>query len=197
LQLQPFDFDPKFNFDYTKEDTPEQLDRGGLPYYLPKGWYRHALKVNKKYKDGEAWLGSTNSKDVWPVAFHGTRSLAVKGITDKGLLVGSVVRDRMLAEAIAQKGEEVNRPGLYVATHCNGGSHPYYTEKFEVPTPSGETEAFQVVFQCRIQHGSYTTHTIPVKIGEAWRVVDSEAVRPYGILLKNTNIKVPFEEDQD
>jgi hypothetical protein len=103
----------------------------------------------------------------------------------------------MLDEAIAQKGDAVNRPGLYVATQCNGGSHPYYTEKFEVPKPSGDSESFQVVFQCRVRPGSYTTHTAPVKIGEAWRVVDPEAVRPYGILLKNTSIKVPFEEEAD
>jgi hypothetical protein len=197
LQLQPLDFDPRYNLDYAKGDMPEKLERGGLPYYLPIGWYRHALKVDKKYKDGEVWLGSSNKKGEWPVAFHGTRSLAVKSIADKGLLTGNVVRDRMLKEAIEQKGEAVNRPGLYVATHCNGGSHPYYTEKFEVPTPAGEIEAFQVVFQCRVRPGSYTVHTAPVMIGEAWRVVDPEDVRPYGILLKNTNLKVPFEEDHD
>jgi hypothetical protein len=197
LQLQPLDFDPRYNLNYATGGMPKQLERGGLPYFLPIGWYRHALKVDKKYNDGSVWLGSTNAEGEWPVAFHGTRSLVVRSIADKGLLTGSVVRDRMLAEAIAQKGEQVNRPGLYVATHCNGGSHPYYTEKFEVPIPTGKTESFQVVFQCRVRPDSYTIHTEPVKVGKAWRVVDPEAVRPYGILLKNTDVKVEYEEDHN
>jgi hypothetical protein len=90
----------------------------------------------------------------------------------------------------------VKRAGLYVATHCNGGSHPFYTEKFDVQTPAGETETFHVVFQSQVRPDSYTHHTAPVMADEAWRVVDPEAVRPYGILLKNTNVKVPYEEDQ-
>jgi len=197
LQLQPVDFDSRYNLDYAKGGIPAKLTRAGLPYYLPIGWYRHALKVDKKYKDGSVWLGSSNAPGEWPVAFHGTNSKAVRNISDKGLLTSSVVRDRMLKEAINQKGEEVNRPGLYVATHCNGGSHPYYTEKFDVQTPAEKTKTFQVVFQCRVRPDSYTIHTAPVKVGEAWRVVDPEAVRPYGILLKNTDIKVEFEEDDN
>ncbi|CAF4193692.1 unnamed protein product [Rotaria sp. Silwood2] len=125
LQLQPFDFDPKHNYDYTKPDVPAELMRGDLPYYLPIGWFRHALKVDNKYKDGSAWLGSSNGPGEWPVVFHGTKSKAVKGITDQGLLVSSVKTDLMSHEAMQQKGEEVNRPGLNVATHCNGGSHPF------------------------------------------------------------------------
>ena len=158
--------------DYAAAHTPETLTRGGLTYFLPKNWYRHALKVDNKFKDGVVWLGSSNAPGEWPVAFHGTKSVAVKNITDQGLLTGKTIRDAMLSEAIEQKGETVNRPGLYVATHCNGGSHPAYTEKFNVSTPSGKTETFHVVFQCRVRPGSYTTHTIPVSVGEAWRIVD-------------------------
>lgn len=101
----------------------------------------------------------------------------------------------MLTEAVQQKGEAVNRPGLYVATHCNGGSHPQYTEKFNVSTPSGNIETFHVVFQCRVRPDSYTVHTTPVKEGVAWRIVDPTAIRPYGILLKSTSIKVKYETD--
>jgi hypothetical protein len=84
---------------------------------------------------------------------------------------------------------------LYVATHCNGGFHPIYTAKFEVKTSPEKTDTFQVVFQCRVRHNSYTSHKGPVKVGEAWRIVDPTAVRPYGILLKNANKKVPYEDD--
>lgn len=196
LQLHPLDFDPQYNIDYASGNMPKQMKRGKLPYFLPIGWYCHALKVDRKYKDGPVWFGSNNAKGEWPVAFHGTRSHTVKNIKDKSLLTGNIVRDAMLQEAITLKGESVNRPGLYVATHCNGGSHPYYTEKFEVKTPAGKTETFHAVFQCRVRPDSYTIHTTPVKNGKAWRIVDPEAVRPYGILLKNTDTKVEFEEDQ-
>jgi hypothetical protein len=60
MQLQSFDFDPKYNLDYTQKGMPSELTRGGLPYYLPIGWYRHALKVDNKYKDDPYWLGSSN-----------------------------------------------------------------------------------------------------------------------------------------
>ncbi|CAF1161995.1 unnamed protein product [Rotaria sp. Silwood1] len=85
LQLQAFDFDPKYNYDYTKPDVPAELMHGSLPHYLPIGWFRHALKVDNKYKYGSTWLGSSNGPGEWPVAFHGTKSRAVKSITDQGL----------------------------------------------------------------------------------------------------------------
>jgi hypothetical protein len=196
LQLQPLDFDSQYNYDYTLKDTPEQLPRGGLPYYLPKGWYRHALRVNSKYTDDPVWLGSSNSKGEWPVAFHGTCSSAVKSIANQGFMTDKVVRDAMLGEAIQQKGSVVDRPGLYVATHCNGGAHPQYTQEFTVEITPGKPETFQVVFQCRIRPGSYTEHKTPVREGHAWRIVDPSAIRPYGILMKNKKNKLPCEKQK-
>jgi hypothetical protein len=117
----------------------------------------------------------------------------VKGIADQGLLVSAAKTDLMMNDAIAQKGELANRPGLYVTTHCNGGSHPTYTTKFDVKTSPKKTETYQVVFQCRVQPDSYSIHKGPVKVGEAWRIVDPTAVRSYGILLKNINTKVQNE----
>ncbi|CAF3744369.1 unnamed protein product [Rotaria socialis] len=191
LQLRPEDFDSKHNFDYRQPDLPESLTRGGYPYYLPMGWYRHAIKVNNKYGDGDAWLGSTNAPGEWPVAFHGTHSGAVSGITAQGLLIKVVQVDLKRPEAIEQMGEAADKPGLYLATHCNGGSHSTYTRPFDVQTSQDLTKSFRVVFQCRVKPGTFTTHKSPVKVGDAWRVVDPDAVRPYGILLKDEEITVP------
>lgn len=193
LQLRPEDFDPKYNFDYQTQDVPESLTRGGCPYYLPKGWYRHAIKVNGKYRDGDAWLGSSNGPNEWPVAFHGTHSGAVSGITAQGLLIKAVKVDAKREEAIQQLGPEADRPGLYLATHCNGGSHARYTQTFEVQISQDAKKTFRVVFQCRVKPGTYSIHTSPVNVGHAWRVVDPDAVRPYGILLKDEEIKVSPE----
>ncbi len=176
--------DPRYNFDYRKPGVPEQLSRGSYPYYLPIGWFRHALNVQDKYKDGQTWLGCINAEGEWPVAFHGTHYGAVSGIVQYGFLPSTAKRDAMLDEAIAQIGDEANQPGLYVATHCNDGSYPQYTTPFTVTTFPDKSERFSIVFQCRVEPGKFTTHTTPVKKGQAWRIVNPKAVRPYGILLK-------------
>lgn len=186
LKIRPDDLDPEHNFDYRKPGVPTEERRGNCPYYLPIGWYRHALKVLNKYDGDRTWIGRINVKGEWPVAFHGTTYDAVSGIIKQGLLPMSGGRDAKINEAIEQIGEEANQPGLYVATHCDGGSYPQYTAPFSVTTFPGKTERFSIVFQCRVQPGKYTTHTTGnvVQIGEAWRIVDPNAVRPYGILLK-------------
>jgi len=166
--------------------------RGGLPYYLPIGWHRHALKVIDKFPDDKLWLGCSNVKGEWPVAFHGTHGRAVKGIREKGLLITQI--DVMRDEAVQKAGRDVDKPGLYVATHCDGGAHPMYTKPFTVPLSQNKNETFRIVFQCRVKPGAYTTHTSPVTTGEAWRFVDPDAIRPYGILVKNEEIPDSFVE---
>ena len=148
LQLKPTDFVWKHNVDYKKPGMRETDERGGHPYHLPIGWYRHALKVDKKYLGDSIWLGSENISGEWPVAFHGTHANAVKSIAQQGLLTSTAVRDVMVSEAVRQKGEAMNRPGLYLATHCDGGAHPAYTSTFTVKGSLENTETFRVVFQC-------------------------------------------------
>jgi hypothetical protein len=184
FQLRPSDFVPEHNIDY-RSSMPTEDRRGGLPYYLPIGWYRHALKVVDKFPNDQLWLGNSNVKGEWAFAFHGTKGGAVKGIREKGLLISE--HDAMRSEAIRNAGSYVDKPGLYVATHCNGGAHPTYTKPFSVPSSQNKSETFRVVFQCRVKPGAYTTHTSPVSKGEAWRFVDPDAIRPYGILLKSIN----------
>ena len=124
FQLQSSDFAQQFNVDYTTS-MPEKDQRGGLPYFLPIGWFRHALNVLDKYPNDQRWLGSTNAEGEWAVAFHGTHGGAVKGIREEGLL--TTKRDAMRVESVQKGGKNFDRPGLYVATHCNGGAHPDYT----------------------------------------------------------------------
>lgn len=92
----------------------------------------------------------------------------------------------MLKEAIEQKGPEVDQPGLYLATHCNGGSDVYATS-FTVKNDDVD-ENYRVVFQCRVRPDSFTIHTSCVNVGHGWRVVDPAAVRPYGLLLRKKNL---------
>ncbi|CAG8498686.1 9726_t:CDS:2 [Dentiscutata erythropus] len=47
------------------------VDAGNSLYKRPYGWYRIALRVTRKYDDGDdKWLGTGN--DSWPVSYHGT-----------------------------------------------------------------------------------------------------------------------------
>ena len=174
---------------------PKQLERGSRPYYLPLGWYRFGLNVQHKYTNDKLWLGDQNVEGEWPVAFHGTHVDAVRGIVQHGFLPSAVKTDAMLKEAIEQQGEKVNRPGLYVATHCDDGAE-LYTKPFKVTPFPDQSEEFSIVFQCRVQPGKFTTHTSPVNVGEAWRIVDPAAVRPYGILLRKEGSTETQEEDQ-
>ncbi|CAF3112685.1 unnamed protein product [Rotaria sp. Silwood2] len=184
LKLQPSDLAPEHNFDYREPGVVEEDTRGGYPYYLPIGWYRHALRVLDKYEKDPTWIGSTNAKGEWAVAYHGTNANAVTGIVKHGLLISAIKRDVMRDEAIEQGGEDADRPGVYVATHCEGGAYPQYTLPFTVSVSSSKSERFSLVFQCRVKPEKFTIHETPVNTGKAWRFVDSSSVRPYGILLK-------------
>lgn len=193
FQLETTDFDSQFNLDY-RSMQPNTVDRrGGLPYYLPIGWYRHALKVVDKYPDDKLWLGSSNVDGEWAVAFHGTKAGAVKGIKAEGLLVTKV--DLKRDDAVKKGGAKYDKPGLYVATHCNGGAHPQYTTPFDVKSSPDATETYRIVFQCRVKPDTYTIHRSPVIKGHAWRFVDPEAVRPYGILVKSEKVTDPPVDD--
>ncbi|CAF3201919.1 unnamed protein product [Rotaria sp. Silwood2] len=192
FNIQTSDLDPRYNFDYRQGGLPEQDSRGSEPYYLPIGWYRHGLKVDNKYAGDNVWLGHVNAEGEWPVVFHGTNEGAVLGITQQGLLASKFTRDLMRAEAVKLIGAEADHQGIYLATHCNEGADAYAGE-FSLPISTGKSETFQVVFQCRVQPGKFTRHTIPVLTGEAWRFIDERAIRPYGILLKE--VILPEKDD--
>ena len=192
FQLQMSELAPEFNRRYGSDMTPLD-ERGAHPYYLPIGWYRHALRVIDKYPHDQKWLGHANLSGEWPVAYHGTHEIAVKGIVQQGLLIGKskpggTTADVMRADSIEEKGQEFDRPGLYVATHCDGGAHPRYTHIFKIKGPEAMKKGYRVVFQCRVQPGAFSTHEGPVVKGHAWRFVDPEAIRPYGLLIKTESV---------
>jgi hypothetical protein len=166
LQLQEPDFEPRYHRDYL---VARKETRGGHPYYFPEGWYRHALKVVDKYPCDQVWLGMNNSRGEWAVTYHGTKSDAVRGIKDKGLLHSLVSKDTMKDEAKLQNPSIPDVKGLYVATHCEGGASDY-TTPFKVQDSTDKTKNYRVVFQCGVQPGKFTVHKSPVTAGMAWRV---------------------------
>ncbi|RNA05745.1 hypothetical protein BpHYR1_025561 [Brachionus plicatilis] len=66
----------KFGFDLSSF-TPtkfEKLMRGEYPYYCPNGWLRFSLKVTKSSEEFDSKYSN------WPIAYHGTSSLALMNI---------------------------------------------------------------------------------------------------------------------
>ncbi|CAF2522277.1 unnamed protein product [Rotaria sp. Silwood2] len=182
LQLQQSDFEPEYNRDYP---SAHEETRGSLPYHFPQGWYRHALKVIDKYPDDKAWLGMNNGSGEWAVAYHGTKTDAVKSIKNEGLLHTLVTADFMKDEAKKQNPSIPDVKGLYVATNCEGGAS-IYTKAFLIKDSIGASKNYQVVFQYRVQPGKFTVHNRGVNVGMAWRVYDAKAIRSYGLLLKSS-----------
>lgn len=56
--IDPADFAPEFNFDFTEMSADDDGDhmRGGQPYFRPCGWKRFALNIQNKY-----------GLETWPV----------------------------------------------------------------------------------------------------------------------------------
>ena len=183
LELQESDLDPRYNRDYP--DAEEEM-RGGRPYFFPQGWYRHALNMQNKYPGDQVWLGMNNSPGEWCVAYHGTKAGVVKNIIQGGLQQKFVVADVCKADAHAQRPSIPDVPGLYVATHCEGGAS-LYTEQFQVKDSSGAMKTYEIAFQCRVENDKFTEHSTPVNVGLALRVFDEQAIRPYGLLLKEVS----------
>ncbi|UJR20441.1 hypothetical protein I4U23_023572 [Adineta vaga] len=184
LQIQQKDLEPIYNRKYTYDH--EEI-RGGRPYYLPNGWYRHALRVIDKYPEDKLWLGMDNSPGEWAVAYHGTTCNAVRSIVDEGLLHRFFTRDAFKYEAKQQNPSIPDVNGIYVATHCEGGAS-LYAISFNVKESTGIEKTLQVVFQCRVEPGKFTEHenTKVVNVGNVWRAFDEKAIRPYGLLLKSS-----------
>ncbi|CAF1030247.1 unnamed protein product [Rotaria magnacalcarata] len=191
LQLQPSDFEPKYDRDYGNWPLDDSVQRrGARPYYRPVGWYRHALHVLDKYTD-KRWLGMNNSAEEWPVAYHGTKREAVSPIMKDRLIAAK--SDAYKKEVVSEKGPEAE-DGIYLATHCNKGADANrYAESFTVKMPPGtvsEEETYKVVFQCRYNPKTFTEHGWTWKrepfdpLAKEIRVYKMDGVRPYGILLK-------------
>ncbi|KAH3762427.1 neuralized 4 [Pelomyxa schiedti] len=55
--------------------------RGGSNYFIPKGWMKFSLAIDTARVNAmEAWA-------KWPVCYHGTTSMSLRGILDTGFLV--------------------------------------------------------------------------------------------------------------
>ena len=194
LQIHPNNFDANHNRNYKNWSVHHCVQtRGNRPYYLPVGWYRHALQVVDKYDaSNQVWLGMCNGPNEWSVAYHGTKHWFTRSIVEQGLRPGR--RDAYKQEAIRMVGERANAPAIYLASHCENGSDEY-AHPFAVPSSGdGQPEDYKLTFQCRLKPDTFTEHQQSADV-KYLRVYDRDGVRPYGILIEKVSPDGPNETD--
>ncbi|XP_061598150.1 uncharacterized protein LOC133461305 [Cololabis saira] len=188
VKINPADFfDPAYNYDFTNiKDGSAKFLRGDEPYVRPCGWNRVALRVIKKYEDGEKWLGT--GKDAWPVSYHGHNMDGSLGI----ILThqGDPEDQPSFLEAGASflLSEETRGKGVYSTPEIKTAEK--YCKTFK---SKADGKTYKVVLQNRInpekrvkcQRKDIWMVYIPDGSTEAQkRVIVQESIRPYGLLLK-------------
>ncbi|CAF1481623.1 unnamed protein product, partial [Rotaria sp. Silwood1] len=104
-----------------------------------------------------------------PVAYHGTATTNAIKILRNGLIAGG-------SNGVRVANGAVYGHGIYLSPNpSHAGSHSYAR-----PTPYNGRQ-YQVMFQMRIKNSSIAKHSRNV-----WVCQNSQDVRPYGILFRET-----------
>ncbi|CAF2897090.1 unnamed protein product [Rotaria sp. Silwood2] len=141
----------------------ETLTRGDYPYRRPYGWKRYAIKVVGKYED-EAWLGSNNSPNEWPVSYHGTKHDAVNSIAQ-------------IRYDLTKQKRFAHGRGIYSTPDPNVAKQ--FAKSF---TTDGQQ--YLVILQNRVNPKSLIklSHE-ETGNGEYWISPDTADIRPYGVCI--------------
>ncbi|CAF3382465.1 unnamed protein product [Rotaria socialis] len=107
---------------------PGIINRGGKPYFCPKGWKRYSLKVADNEAEFDRRWGT------WHIAYHGTKGELVSAILQSGLKVST-------------HGCYLKRPSVYVSPSIEYSAHPRYSRIWQ---NSGSGKYYQLVLQCRV-----------------------------------------------
>jgi len=165
--------------------APYKDMRGGLAYYLPRGWQRFGIKVVDKYGQNNDWLLKWDESG-WGVGYHGVgRNSAAKipAILNAKLLPGP----RQLhanSDDTRKVGRKVGR-GIYFATHVEVADT--YSERVVF---DGKT--YKILLQCRLDPVEIRIPSRPSLInkpGDDWQndymvVPNGTYARPYGIIIQ-------------
>lgn len=175
-------YDPRFNYDFRKLRDDAVCQRGGEPYHRPQGWFRFALKVLDKYPDGNAWLGTGGWRNdsvagEWPVSYHGTgregQSQQGSGPREPQEFGMFSTPDIKLAEQDAELHKEF--------TSENGKSYRVIMQNRI--NPEHRVRKSESLWLVRVPLEVYALTDGKKRKEEMKKIVD-QAIRPYGILLK-------------
>jgi hypothetical protein len=164
LELLRNTWDSKYDRDYTDiDDQGERLTRGGVEYHRPYGWKRFAMEVIGKYKD-DAWLGSNNGSQEWPVSYYGTGHHKEKSM--RQAVYDTIKRKR-----------SVHEHGIYSTPKISLAKA--YAKSFTV-----NSQKYIFVFQIRINPKTVLKLSRDeTGGGEYWISPDAADVRQYGICV--------------
>ncbi len=178
LKLLQTDLAPNYDYDFTTVvDDGIQYVRGGYKYNRPYGWYRYGLNVSQ-YADS-TWLGpdgirNESAPGEWAVGYHGTKRCSQpdcdKKIVDEGLIIG---------------------PG------CAYGCGIYTSPSLEMianyyaNTVQCDGKTYKYAFQTRVDPTRLKVIT-KAKDGADYWLSPNDAVRPYGIVVKEVEEKNCF-----
>lgn len=188
VKINPQDFfHPQYDYDFTNiKDGDRKFMRGKELYVRPCGWNRVALRVTKRYDDGDCWLGTGD--DAWPVSYHGHNMDGSLGI----ILTrdGDPSDEPSFLDAAAASLTMGDTRGRGVYSTPDVKMAEKYCKKFKSKV-DGKT--YQVVLQNRINPKKRTK----CQREDVWLVyvpegcnhvktqaIVQESIRPYGLLLK-------------
>merc|ERR1712137_275389 len=167
-------FDFRYNQDFSgMKDDGRKLYRGGQQYQLPIGWKRFAVHVRCHYDDGDnTWLREDDSG--WAVAYHGTSGDSLPGILSTGFSVGP--RQRFAKDTGA---------GIYCTPWIDVAQH--YSR------PRKKRDHYvQIVLQLRVRPSAVRKVNTPTATEfekKYWVINDPENIRPYGVLIRELELK--------
>jgi hypothetical protein len=164
LVLDRSSWDQRYDYDFTNiDDKGKRFTRAGVEYRRPCGWKRYAIKVFGKYEN-EAWLGSNDSPDEWPVSYHGTGHEA--------------------ANSIAQVGYDLTKHHRFVY-----GRGIYSTPNIDVAKAFAKSfiqneQEYLVVLQNRVNpKNTIKLSGDEIGVEEYWISPSAIDVRPYGVCI--------------
>ena len=167
LVLDKDSWDRMYDYDFTNiDDEGKHFIRGGIEYRRPCGWKRFAIKVIGKYEN-EAWLGSNNSPDEWPVSYHG---LELKG-----------------AQAVAKMGYDLTKHKRFVHGRGVYSTPDINVAKGFAKTFTANGEEYFVILQNRVNPNPENLIKLSNEEtgnGEYWISPSDTDIRPYGLCIK-------------
>ena len=150
----------------NKRDEWGKGQRGGEDYNPPIGWINYAIKIKDCFVD-KKWIGHSNSKGEWCVAYCGIKSKNI--------------------EQIYENDDDIRHPGKKVGTGVYCPSDPKIMEK-DAETINVNGEDYKVGFMVRVKPDKIRASA---KNKNIWIVNGNDnEFRPYGILIKDKNKKI-------
>ena len=166
--LSPQDFSYQGNM--NDSNWGSSIDKvGGRDYYPPIGWTAFGLNIKNKYDNGDTtWMGHSNSKNEWCIAYHPTSIKFAKSIILNGLQPGH--------SQFYEDYEDEN--------HKNGkvGKGVYLYPKIkDAENHLKFDDEYLCIFMCRVNTQNLK---IPKDSDILIYVAEAKDLRPYRICLK-------------